>query len=595
MVDRDRYLAEIADHLPNGFFYQLRANGSQREFLFCSNGVERVFGVAPEAVKRDAGAIYGRILPEEASRVAEAEAKAIASGAPFFLEIPIIGPRGPGWIQVSSAKRIRSDGLAVWEGVVLDVSEVRAAQSQREQAERRLELAAAAAEIGIWHWDIATGTFYYSPRARSIYGFSADEPITYETLQRRTHPDDYTKIEPLLEKALDPSVGGRQSYRYRITRMDTGEQRWLQAFGEASFLERDGRLQPVSYTGTLQDITDAVATEHALEEDRARLKLALDAGHLAVWELDITTSVVTPSPELNALYRFPADAHPTLDEFRAVYAEGERERVEADSTAKFARGETAIDFEAKHVWPDGVTKWIGVRAEIQIGNDGQPERVLGVASDVTERRRYEEQLITTAQELQHRIKNTLAVVQTLATQTMRSGKPVDDALADLNGRLHALARSSDLVTRPGGLGATIEELVREVTSPYRSMDGTEQFRFGGPEVRVSEKAAVSLGLALHELCTNAVKYGALSVESGQVSLTWRQAEGRIDLTWVEHGGPPVVQGPSHVGFGTRLLKRGLLQPPHGGVEHGLRARHPRSCEGITDLVERNNAETAWPD
>jgi PAS domain S-box-containing protein len=565
VVERNRYLAEIADHLPNGFFYQLRANGAEREFLFCSNGVERVFGVTADAVRQNADAIYGRILPEVAPQVAAAEAASIASGQPFLLEIPIIGPRGAGWIQVSSAKRFRSDGLEVWEGLVLDITEMRHAQSERERAERRLELAAAAADIGIWNWDIATGDFYYSPRARSIYGFSTDEPITFELLQRRTHPEDYAKIEPVLASALDPAVGGRQHYRYRITRADTGEQRWLQAFGEASFAGHDGGLKPVSYTGTLQDITEAVATEHALEEDRARLKLALEAGHLAVWELDLRTSVVTPSPALNELYRFPADAHPTLDDFRALYAAGERARVELESAERFGRGETALDFEAKHVWPDGVTKWIGVRAQIILDRSGQPERILGVATDVTERRRYEEQLLTTAQELQHRIKNTLAVVQTLATQTMRSGKPIEAALADLNGRLQALARSSDLVTRPDALGATVEELAREVTSPFRRTDGTEQFRFDGPEVRLSDKAAVSLGLALHELCTNAVKYGALSVECGHIQLTWNRLRERLDLTWTEHGGPPVVS-PERNGFGTRLLTRGLLQPPNGEVE-----------------------------
>ncbi len=570
MVDRDRYLAEIADHLPNGFFYQLRASGNDREFLFCSSGVERVFGISPEEAKRDAGLIYGRIRPEYAARVAEAEAKSIASGEPFFIEIPIVGPRGRGWVQVSSARRVRSDGLEVWEGVVLDVTAVKSAEAERAEAEHRLELATAAADIGIWHWDIPTGEFFYSPKARAIYGFGALETINYEILRRRTHPEDYANIEPMLESALDPNVRGRQSYRYRITRADTGEQRWLQAYGEASFVDRDGAAQPVSYTGTLQDVTDQVAIEQAREEDRARLSLALEAGHLAVWELDVESEVVTPSAELNELYRFPSEARPTLDDFRRCYAPGERERVEADSAAGFAAGEMAIDFEAKHIWPDGVVKWIGVRAQIICDETGKPTRVLGVATDVTERRRYEEQLVTTAQELQHRIKNTLAVVQTLAAQTLRSGKPVEQALSDLNGRLQALARSNDLVARPSSVGIGVSELIAEIIKPYRHAGEHGQFTLRGPEVHLSDKDGVSLGMALHELCTNAVKYGALSSDTGRVTIDWTVSGGQLDLVWAELGGPP-VEAPTNNGFGTRLLTRGLLQPPNGEIRLDYRS------------------------
>jgi two-component sensor histidine kinase len=564
MVDRDRYLAEIADHLPNGFFYQLRASGTEREFLFCSRGVERVFGVTPDDARLDASLIYGRIRPEFADRVATAEAKSIASGEPFFLEMPIMGPKGRGWVQVSSAKRVRSDGLEVWEGVVLDITDVKSAEAERAEAERRLELATTAAEIGIWHWDILTGEFLYSPRARAIYGFTTDEPITFEILRRRTHPEDFAHITPLLEASLDPNIRRRQSYRYRIARADTGEERWLQAYGEATFGDRDGSAQPISYTGTLQDVTDQVAKENDLKEDRARLELALEAGNLAVWELNLATGVVTPSAELNELYRLPRDAKPSLEDFRKCYAPGESERIEAEWAPRFERGETAMDFEAKNVWPDGIVKWIAVRATVLRDDQGKPKRLLGVATDVTQRRSYEEHLVTTTQELQHRIKNTLAIVQTLASQTLRAGKPMDESLSDLNGRLQALARSNDLITGRASSGASVAQLVADITKPYRPAGEQGRFTFSGPEVRLSDKDAVSLGMALHELCTNAVKHGALYSEHGRVAVEWRVSDEGLMLTWSELGGPAVIR-PTKSGLGTRLLTRGLFQPPHGRV------------------------------
>lgn len=525
MVDRDRYLAEIADHLPNGFFYQLRASGTDREFLFCSSGVERVFGVTPDEAKRDVSLVYGRIRPEFADKVATAEAKSIATGEPFFLEMPITGPKGRGWVQVSSAKRVRSDGLEVWEGVVLDITDVKSAEAERVEAERRLELATTAADIGIWHWDIVTGEFFYSPRARAIYGFTADEPVTFEILRRRTHAEDFSHIAPLLEASLDPDLRRRQSYRYRITRAHTGEERWLQAYGEATFGDRDGSTQPISYTGTLQDVTDQVAKEKALTEDRTRLELALEAGNLAVWELNLATGVVTPSAELNELYRFPRDAKPTLEDFRKCYAPGERERIEAEWVPRFERGETAMDFEAKNIWPDGTVKWIAVRASIVRDDEGKPQRLLGVASDVTQRRSNEEHLVTTTQELQHRIKNTLAIVQTLASQTLRSGKPTEESLSDLSGRLQALARSNDLITGPASSGTSVAQLVADITKPYRPTGEQGRFIFRGADVRLLDKDGVSLGMALHELCTNAVKYGALSSELGRVMHSGRGSRG----------------------------------------------------------------------
>lgn len=576
MVDRDRYLAEIADHLPNGFFYQLRAVGTAREFLFCSNGVERVFGLTPEDVRRDASLLYSRIDPQFAPRVAAAEAESLSSGTPFFVEAPIAGPQGRGWIQVSSSRRIRSDGLEVWEGLVLDVTSAKLAEIERAEAERRLELATAAAEIGIWHWDVRTGAFYYSARARAIYGFTPDETITYELLRRLTLPEDYAKIEPALAASLDPAIRQRQSYRYRITRADTGELRRLQAYGEASFVDWNGKVEATGYTGTLQDVTAEVRREQEIQEDRARLKLALEAGHLAVWELDVGTNTITPSPELNALYRFSADARPSLEEYRACYAPGERERVEAETKSSFERGDTSIDFEAEHCWPDGARKWIAVRAQIVLDEQGNPVRVLGVATDVTRRREYEERLVTTAQELQHRIKNTLAVVQTLAAQAIRSGKDSDEAIADLNGRLKALARSNDIAARPRSANAGVAELVAEIVEPFRAGSAAAQFMIDGPDVHLSEKDAVAVGMALHELCTNAMKYGALKTATGRVSIAWSMDSERFQLVWRETGGPPVTAS-TESGFGTRLLRRGLLVEPHGAIElefepHGVVCR-----------------------
>jgi PAS domain S-box-containing protein len=470
------------------------------------------------------------------------------------------------WITGHSLIRTDASGRPIeLVGVNWDVTDHKEAETRLVEAERRLALATEAAGIGIWDWNIATGEFFYSSRARGIYGFDPEETITFEMLRQRTHPQDYLYVEPTLGRALDPLRRSQESYRYRITRADNGEERWLLAHGGAVFFDN----QPVRYTGTLQDITNDVAVQGELEDEQARLRLALSAGELAIWELDVPTSRVTASKELNRLYRFSDDATPKIEEFQALYAPGERERVEAESAASFARGDTTIRFEAKHQWPDGLVKWIAIRAQILVDDQGTPTRVIGVAMDVTDRRRYEEHLHLTARELQHRVKNSLAVVQSIAAQSFRGARSKEEGVRVFTDRLHALAAATDLLTKrnwnPVPVGEVVEEILRPFWDEKRSRITVE-----GPQAPVPSDIAVNLGMALHELCTNAVKYGALSNDRGKVSLFWRFSEGGLILDWQETDGPKVAP-PPRKGFGTRLLTGGLLHEGVGRVELDFRA------------------------
>jgi PAS domain S-box-containing protein len=469
------------------------------------------------------------------------------------------------WLAARSFASHDADGKAIERiGVNWDITAQKQAELEREQAERRLELAVEAAQLGIWDWNVATGAFFYSARARELYGFSPDSEITYDVLKARTHPDDYPQIEPVVARALDPATGRQESYRYRITRADTGEERWLLAHGRAVFTDVAGQLRAANYTGTLQDITADVQIEQVLQDESARLQLALSAGELAVWELNLKTNEIVTSPALNRLYRLPEDSHPSIEEFQRLYAPGERERVEAEVTAALAAGETFVRFEAKHLWPDGMTKWIGVRAQFTMDETGAPKRVIGVAMDVTERRLAQERLEVTARELQHRVKNSLAVVQSIASQSFRSAPTKEAGLEAFSGRLRALAAATELLTRGDWQTVAIREIVSEIVRPYADEhDGRIQLE--GPETYISSKHAVSLSMALHELSTNAVKYGALSTGGGQVDITWAKSGPGLTLIWTERGGPPVsARGPS--GFGTRLLRSGLFNEPEGSVE-----------------------------
>ena len=201
-----------------------------------------------------------------------------------------------------------------------------------------------------------------------------------------------------------------------------------------------------------------------------------------------------------------------------------------------------------------------------IGPDGQVEAIAGSTRDVTERKRHEQHQQLLINELNHRVKNTLATVQSIARQTLRSATGAEDANAKIEERLVALATAHDILTRENWHSADIRDLAQSTVDAYGAAD---QFQLEGDGCRLDPRRALALAMALHELGTNATKYGALSSRAGRVHLHWSSidvdGDPRIEVVWQEHGGPAVHE-PVQRGFGSRLLERGLKHDLGGGVE-----------------------------
>jgi two-component sensor histidine kinase len=201
------------------------------------------------------------------------------------------------------------------------------------------------------------------------------------------------------------------------------------------------------------------------------------------------------------------------------------------------------------------------------GLDGQVTGIFIEGNDVTDRvwaAQHQQLLIN---ELNHRVKNTLATVQSIVSQTLRHAPDRAEARAAIERRLIALSRAHDVLTRENWQGAYLSEMITQALEPFRSPEDN-RFHVDGPEIMLSPRMALDLALALHELATNAVKYGALSNEFGEIHLTWAVddsgAPPHLKLRWEERGGPPVVQ-PVRRGFGSRLIERSLAQALQGAV------------------------------
>jgi signal transduction histidine kinase/CheY-like chemotaxis protein len=196
---------------------------------------------------------------------------------------------------------------------------------------------------------------------------------------------------------------------------------------------------------------------------------------------------------------------------------------------------------------------------------GQVTGIFVEGHDVTERRHYEQHLHLLIEELNHRVKNTLAIVQSVSRQTFRTPGDPEERRQAFDGRLSALAAAHGLLTRANWEAADLKAIALTVLGAQS--DGAERYRIEGPRVKLEPKTAVTLAMAFHELCTNATKYGALSVENGAIELTWRVEPGpapRLRLSWRENGGPR-VSAPSRRGFGARMIERALASELNGQV------------------------------
>jgi PAS domain S-box-containing protein len=226
------------------------------------------------------------------------------------------------------------------------------------------------------------------------------------------------------------------------------------------------------------------------------------------------------------------------------------DRASLEIARAHARSNAApVQYEGKFRRPDGSLRIIQLYGRPRFDRAGVFCGHVGIATDVTEVREAEARQRLLINELNHRVKNALATVQFLVSQTLREHDAPRELGVAINGRIFALAAAHDVLTREKWVGADLGAIAAQATKPF-SGDGA--FSFSGPKLKVAPKPAVALSIALHELATNSLKYGSLSCPTGRISMAWNRAGETFALEWRESGGPPVT-APEHLGFGARLL------------------------------------------
>ncbi len=381
-----------------------------------------------------------------------------------------------------------------------------------------------------------------------IYGLDR-APNAEEGFTGLVHPDDRTRVEAKTSAFLD--AGDAYAHEFRIVRPD-GEVRLIHDRGA---IERAANGTALVLRGINVDVTGGRARQAPDGVRAAHLAAAM-----GVYDLDLGTGWSAWSPELRRIIDPDGSRSglPFADIASTIHPDdraGTAARME-----EILRRPGRFELEYRLVPPDGGFRWVVDRGE-SFGPvnpaTGRVARVVGVIIDATERLEAARRARLAMGEVSHRSKNLMSLVQAVARQTARRGSP-EDFVERFGARLAALAAAHDLLVDGDWEGVDLHQLVRSQLAHFEDLIGV-RILLRGPALRVSANAAQTLGIALHELATNAGKYGALSDERGRVRLSWNLRRDGPEgpgfwMAWVERGGPP-ASPPARTGFGAQVVEK----------------------------------------
>ena len=321
----------------------------------------------------------------------------------------------------------------------------------------------------------------------------------------------------------------------------------------------------------------------ALVWDAERLRVATDAAGVALWSWNVDTDEIALDERAHALWGVTKNEPVTFESLSACIHPKDVDRVRTAFTAtRRTTGAYEIDFRILH---GADIRWISARGQ---GDDrGIVERVMfGVFLDVTDRKQVEESREMLAEEMTHRVKNLFAVASALTSIAARSATTVTDMAKDLRQRLSALGRAHDLVRpirdRAGHNTPLLSSLLVVLLAPYTDKPDDNRVHVFVPDVRVGEASMATLALIVHELATNSVKYGALSVPAGRLDVSSAVQDNDVTIVWTERGGPPVMAPTEALGFGSKLVDQSIGQI--GGA-----VAYDWNAQGVTITLQMSKA------
>jgi PAS domain S-box-containing protein len=533
----------------------------------------------PPTVEADMDRFSELIHPDERAMIDQMYERAYATPeSPSFVAEFRIRRANDGverWIAVSGRVTFDANGKPLrGVGTVRDIHERRQIEEALRESEGRLRVALAAGRMGTWSGNLRTGEQRWDATQYALFGISPGIKPSRDVFLSLVHPEDLDQVE--LDPTRLPSPGTFLDSQFRIERPD-GQERWIAA---SSLVLYDSNGQPFEMVGINRDITEEKEAELALRLSEEQNRLAIESNDVGTWDYDMVTGAHHWSPIFKRLWGLPPDApaDPKLLHQLASEADWERThevwRKGADPSGD---GRVALEYEVRRA-DDGARRWCSFAGKIFFDPvTRKPLRAVGIMTDITERRATEERQRLILREMNHRVKNSLALVQAIVSQTIRMTKDPQMAFERIQSRLMSLARTHDFLNKGNWAGVSLRALISGELEPF--VGAANRFQLRGEQVVLDSSTMFALGLTIHELAANAVRHGALSVPEGSVDIDWFvtgvDGHRRIEIDWAERNGPE-VERPSRSGFGSRLIEANVRATLGGDVDikyakHGLRA------------------------
>ena len=443
-----------------------------------------------------------------------------------------------------------------------DLSALHQAERALRRSEARLQRAQEAS--GAVAFELAEDGSVVADAAMSgLFGLAPTGPLTLERLVSRLHPSDRRLLAATYRRLA--RQGGAFGLEFRIRRPD-GAVRWLLARGEAQ-PRQPGRIPPRLAAGIILDVTQRHDAEAALAASGERLRLAQEAAGFGIYDHDFRTGAVTWDSRMRAFWGLAEDEPVTSRHFLAgLHPEDRALRRAAMRRARDPEGPGTYQAEFRVLGGERPEeRWIFTIGQVHC-EEGRPVRLTGLALDITARKRTEQRNELLMREVDHRAKNALAVVQA-ALRLSRAETPTE-LVRIIEGRIAALARAQTILARRRWEGAELHALLEGELAAFLTGNRLDAPRaeLNGPPVTIAAHAAQPLSMAVHELATNAMKYGALSRRGGLLQVSWRldSQQRLLSLLWRERGGPEVIARPARCGFGSRVIEQ-TVQLQLGGT------------------------------
>lgn len=394
----------------------------------------------------------------------------------------------------------------------------------------------------------------------------ANASLTAPETERPTHFEILVNGQPVNPDDLPVQRAARgeevHSFEEEV-RFTDGTSRFL--LGNATPL-LDPSGNPRGGVAAFVDITERCLAEQSLRQSELRLQMALDAGNMGVWEWELATDSIIWLPGLERIHGLePGSFDGTIEAFKRDIHPEDLKRVVDGITETLDCGEPYhVAYRSKAA--DGSLRWLESFGRVVFGSDGKPERMAGVCMDITDRKRADTQRDLLVAELSHRVKNTLATVISIQQQSFSRAASVEEARYSFDARIRALAQTHSQLADGNWEGVSFTTMLLDEFAPYQHEDGSN-VRLSGPDLTLNPRCSLTLGMGIHELVTNAAKYGALSTKTGSVDVVWTvdSWSNQLIIFWTEKNGPPVTP-PTRKGFGRLLLERALPFDLKGDVK-----------------------------